>query len=404
MKKIWLVFKYEYTRHVMRKRFIIALLSMPLFIGFMMAISIAASLLSINKSPVGYVDLSGAFNNFTPDEPTKGLFQDGVQFIPYQSVEQANADLKSETIQAYYVIAEDYLQTSNARLVYLVAPGSNIEDQFSNQIRQYLFSSQPKEVVNRINEGSHMTIVSADGTRSVGENDWFNLALQFGTGILFIIVLFTSSGYLMQALVEEKENRTMEIVITSVSPEQLMAGKVLGNLSVGLTQLAVWMACVLIAILVGRNSLDWMQNIQISTSTLVTFAVTMIPAFIMVAALMALLGATVSEAREAQQWTGLITLPVVAPYWLATPIIVNPNSTLAVGLSLFPLTAPVTISMRMAVAIIPIWQIALSSILLILCAIGAIWLAAKTFRLGMVRYGKKVSLTEIFEKKGNQHA
>lgn len=400
MKKIWLVFKYEYTRHVMRKRFIMALLSMPLMIGIMMGISIAASLTSINRNPVGYIDQSGLFAQLPTPPPSSGWFDIQVKFIPYTSVAQADEDLKSEKIQAYYVIQSDYLQTANARLVYRVAPASSIQREFTDQIRQALLVSQPKAVVDRLTEGSHLTVVSADGTRRLGENDWFNVVILFAAGILFIIVVFTSSGYLMQALVEEKENRTMEIVLTSVSPDELMAGKILGNLSVGLTQLGVWVICIVLAILIGRNSLDWMRTIQISSSTVIIFFVTMVPSFVMVAALMAMLGASFTEAREAQQWSSFITLPVVAPYWLATPIIMNPNGSLAVALSLFPLTAPVTISMRTAISVIPVWQVALSSVLLILFAIGAIWLAARTFRLGMVRYGKRVSFKEIFSGAG----
>jgi ABC-2 type transport system permease protein len=400
MNKIWLVFKHEYMRHVLRKRFLIALVSMPLVIGFLMGISIIASLASINRSPVGFIDQSGMFSDLKPKDPSTSLFDVEVKYLPYTDKAQADADLQSKKIQAYYVIAGDYGQTGKAQLVYLVKPGNSILTNFENLIRQKLVASQPTVVLQRLNNGSHLTIESADGTRRLNEGDWFNLALLFCSGILFIVIVFTSSGYLMQSLVEEKENRTMEIIVTSISPEQLMAGKVLGNLSVGLTQLLVWLGCIVIAILIGRQSIDWMQNIEISKETIQIFVLIMLPGFVMVAGLMAMLGATVTEAREAQQWTSLISLPVVAPYWLFGPISGNPNSSLSVGLSLFPLTAPVTLSIRMAIAIIPIWQIILSSVILSLCAIGAIWLAARAFRFGMIRYGKKVALKELFGKAG----
>jgi ABC-2 type transport system permease protein len=400
MNKIWLVFKYEYTRHVLRKRFLVALLSMPLFIGVIMAISIVASLASINRSPVGYIDQSGMFTDLKQKDPSKSLFEVEVKFIPYTDMAQADTDLHSKKIQAYYVIEPDYEQTGKAHLIYMVKPANSIQSNFEDLIRQKIMASQPTVILHRLADGSHLTIESADGTRKMGEGDWFNLVLLFCSGILFIVVVFTSSGYLMQALVEEKENRTMEIIVTSVSPEQLMAGKVLGNLCVGLTQLLVWMGCIVIAILIGQQSVTWMQNIEISRETILIFVLIMLPGFVMVAGLMAMLGATVTEAREAQQWTSLISLPVVAPYWLFGAISGNPNGGLSVGLSLFPLTAPVTLSIRMAIAIIPIWQIILSSALLILCAVGAIWLAARAFRFGMVRYGKKVALKELFGKAG----
>ena len=400
MSKIWLVFKYEYVRHVLRKRFLVTLVSMPLFIGVMMGISIFASLVSINRSPVGYIDQSGMFSDLKPKDPSTSLFDVEVAYLRYSDKAQADADLHTKKIQAYFVIAEDYAQTGKAQLVYLVKPADSIQNNFEGLIRHKLVASQPSVVLQRLEDGSHLTIESADGTHRMKEGDWFNLVLLFCSGILFIVVVFTSSGYLMQSLVEEKENRTMEIIVTSISPEQLMAGKVLGNLSVGLTQLLVWLGCIVIAILIGRQSIDWMQNIEISKETIQIFALIMLPGFVMVAGLMAMLGASVSEAREAQQWTSLISLQVVAPYWLFGPLSSNPNSGLSIGLSLFPLTAPVTMSIRMAIAIIPLWQIILSSVLLSLCAVGAIWLAARAFRFGLIRYGKKVALKELFGKAG----
>ncbi len=230
----------------------------------------------------------------------------------------------------------------------------------------------------------------------MGENDWINIVAINIAGILFIIVLFSSSGYLMSALVEEKENRTMEIMVTSVSSDQLMAGKVLGNLCVGLTQLAVWLLALCLGYLIGKDQFIWLQSLNIGLGTMLTLAAVMLPGFVLVAALMAMLGSTVTEAREAQQMTGLITLPVVCPFWLETSILMNPNGNLSVGLSFFPLTAPLTMIIRTSISYVPLWQVILSSGLLIFCAAGAIWLSARAFRLGMVRYGKKVSLKELF--------
>ena len=404
MNKIWLIFKHEYTRHVLRKRFIITVFSMPLFIGVMMVASIASSMMSINRSPVGYVNQSDVLNGFTPDPPKKEFLQTEVEFIEFDSESKAEIALENKSIQAYFVLDTDNNETINAQLVYYKFPANSIQEQFSDQVKQYLIKSQPAAVVTRLTEGFHMTLLSADGSRKMGENDWINYVVLFGTGILFIVVLFTSSGYLMSALVEEKENRTMEILITSVSPDQLMAGKVLGNLSVGLTQMSVWVITLILGYLIGKSQFNWLQNLHISPGEILTLAAIMLPGFILVAALMAMLGTTVTEAREAQQMSGLITLPIVAPYWISTPIIMNSNGGLAVALSFFPLTAPVTMSIRTAMSVVPIWQVTLSSAILFLTAAGAIWLSARAYRLGMVRYGKKVSLRELIGKQGGRHA
>ncbi len=404
MDKIWLIFKYEYTRHVLRRRFIMALVSMPLFMVVIMGVSILSSLMSIDKAPVGYINHSSTLADFQPEKPGEGFFTSGVEFIPYDLESKADEDLNSGFLQAYYIIDPNYDQNANASLVYLKYPGNLVEDQFELQIRKSLLKSQPPEIVQRLTEGYKLTLISADGSRTVGENDWINMIILFASGILFIVVLFTSSGYLMSALVEEKENRTMEIVVTSVSTNQLMAGKVIGNLSVGLTQMLVWVSALVIAYLLGRNQLTWLQSIHISLVEILSLAAIFLPAFVLVAALMAMIGSTVTESREAQQMVGLINLPVVAPYWLATPFIMNPNGGLAVALSFFPLTAPVSMSIRIAMTVVPIWQVVLSSLILIFSAAGAIWLSARAYRLGMVRYGKKVAFKELLGGKVVRHA
>ena len=152
--------------------------------------------------------------------------------------------------------------------------------------------------------------------------------------------MFTAGGYLMQAVVEEKENRTMEVIITSVSPNQFMAGKIIGDTCVGLTQILAWMLFIVVPILIGRNAITLLQGIQISTQTLLVLVFTMLPSFVLVAALMATIGATVTEAREGQQMTGLISLPIWIPYMLIGPADEQPEFAALAGLEPDPADRP----------------------------------------------------------------
>ena len=120
----------------------------------------------------------------------------------------------------------------------------------------------------------------------------------------------------------------------------------------------------------------------------------------MVSALMAAIGATVTEAREGQQIMSLFSLPLWLPYMLVGMLAVSPNSPLAVGLSLFPFTAPMTMLLRDGMTIIPVWQIAASSIILVISSLACVWLAGRTFRLGMLRYGKRLRFREVFTRHG----
>src|SRR4030066_963015 len=199
----------------------------------------------------------------------------------------------------------------------------------------------------------------------------------------------------MQAVVEDKENRTMEIMVTSVSPGQLMSGKVIADIAVGVTQLLVWAIFIILAVVVGKNYIPFLGGIKFSGEMIGILLAVMVPAFIMISGLMAAVGATVSEASEGQQIMGLFTLPIWLPYILISVFIQNPNSPLAIALSFFPLTAPMSIAMRIGFTPIPTWQILTSVAILVLSAIGAVWLSGSAFRLGMLRYGQRLRWEEI---------
>jgi ABC-2 type transport system permease protein len=201
-------------------------------------------------------------------------------------------------------------------------------------------------------------------------------------------------------VVEEKENRTMEVILTSISPNQFMTGKIFADICIGLTQIFAWLVFIIVGIRVASSSISFLQGIQVSPQLILLFVVILMPTFVMVSAFMALIGATVSEAREGQQMISLVSLPIWIPYMLIGLIIGNPNSPVAVTLSMLPLTSSLTMLIRQGVTILPAWQIALSSIISVVGAVFAIWLAGRAFRLGMLRYGKRLTWREIFSRRG----
>jgi ABC-2 type transport system permease protein len=196
--------------------------------------------------------------------------------------------------------------------------------------------------------------------------------------------------------VEEKENRTMEIMVTSVSPNQLMTGKTLADMAVGITQLLVWAIFISLILLIGKSYVSFLSGVAFPAQTVFMLVAVMVPAFVMISGLMAATGATVTEASEGQQIMGLFTIPIWLPYILIALFISNPNSPLAVAMTLFPLTAPMTIAIRMGFTTIPTWQYITSLVLLLISAVGAVWLAGRAFRLGMLRYGQRLRWKEIF--------
>jgi len=230
------------------------------------------------------------------------------------------------------------------------------------------------------------------------QDQWYTTIVPMVAGIMFFIVVMTSGGYLLQAVVEEKENRTMEILITSVTPKQLMTGKIIGNIGVGLTQLVVWLIFSWVGLNIAGQFFPVVQDISISTDYIAVMMLVFLPSFVMVAAIMAAIGATMTEAKEAQQISSLFSLPMMIPYYLSSTIMMNPNGTLATFLSYFPITAPITLIMRMGFTVVPAWQIAINIAILVIFAILAIWFAGKAFRMGMLRYGKKLSIKDVLGK------
>lgn len=399
MKKFWLVFLQEYKRHVLRKRFLLTILSMPFFVGLMIGAGFLSVWLQYNKMPVGYIDHYGILQNAQqiPTEEKK-MFKP-VEAIAFADETSAKNAMENGEIQAYFVFDEDYISTGKVTMTSIEKPGSNASDDFGSFVSYNLVKEMPKPVFTRLTDGNNITIRSLDGSREMGEDNWMVMLLPIIAGVLFMIAVNVSGGYLMQAVVEEKENRTMEILVTSISPTQLMAGKVIGDLMVGLTQLGIWILFLIAGLKFAPTFLPDMAEIpSLDVKYILLLVGTLLPAFVMVSAAMGAVGATATEMREAQQMAGLFTLPIVIPFWFITPIMFNPNGTLAVIMSMFPFTAPVALPLRAGFTDVPWWQISITIALLVVLAIFSLWLAGKVFRIGMLRYGKKVSLKEAFRR------
>jgi ABC-2 type transport system permease protein len=385
--KVWLVFKQEYTHHVFTWRFLMGMLSLPLLLLLMGGVVFILVVLELDTTPVGYVDHSGLLAQ--PVYPSSNVL---MPLQAYEDETQAHQALEAGTIQAYYVLEAGYLQSGASRLVYRERPSNIVQAEFEDFIATNLLVGQPEAVVRRAVQGSDISVSTADGSRTFSEDGWVNIAVPFAISMALILTLFSSSGYLLQAVVEEKENRTMEIILTSVSTGQLMLGKTLAGISAGLTQLAGWLVFTGLGLFLIRDELQ----VELAPGMLSLAALVFFPSLVMLSGIMTAVGATVTEAREGQQVVGLISMFIWLPFMLVAFFMFSPNSPAAVGLSLFPLTAPVSLLFRAAFTVIPTWQSATSVILQWLAALGALWLAGRALRLGLLNYGKRISLVALF--------
>jgi len=397
MNKTWLVIKHEYLKHVKKKRFILAILSLPFFILLMVAIGFISVIFQYNDTPVGYIDRSGLLENAIEYHAEAPIgFMKPIEFIRYTDETEAKSALTDNNIQAFYILEENFIETRVVKVIANESPDSSLNSEFYTFYKLNVFKNLPAEISDRLMEGASFEFKSTTEQKSTNKDNILVFILPFLAGFLFIMAVNISAGYLLQAVVEEKENRTMEIMVTSISPTQLMTAKVIGNLSVGLTQLVVWIIFGIIGIFSLFRLFPDLQSTNIDFSFLLLTILVFIPAFVMIAAMMAALGATTTETREAQQIAGIFTIPMVLPYWFMQVLMEKPNSPLSIFFSLFPFTAPISLPMRVAFSSVPAWQIVITIALLILFAVAALWFAGRAFRLGMLRYGKKLSLKEIF--------
>ena len=215
-------------------------------------------------------------------------------------------------------------------------------------------------------------------------------------GFAFVFLLLMNSGYLMQAVVDEKESRTIEVIVTSVSPTQFIGGKVLGVVAIGLTQLATWTLTSILAIVAAhRLGIAWFQDLSLDWGTVLATAGLAMPTFVTACALMTAAGAMVTSAQESQAAGTPFAALHLAPLYFAWAIVLVPNAVVPTILSFLPFTALLTVTLRNIFTAVPAWQVAAGIAVQTVCAVGAIWLAGRAFRLGMLRYGQRLRLREL---------
>ncbi len=395
MPKLWLVAKHEYRKMVGKKSFLIATLGVPLLIVVGMAIVILVAISSEDSRPLGYVDHAGILR---PDAfAALGDDEKRVAIHAYPDETAVRAALEAEEIQAYYIIPADYLQQPAVELYYLEKePGSGACEDFWDFMRAGLVLQQlPEKTQARAFYGAELTIRTGDGKRELGSHDGLSLVMPFAGAIFFFIVVLSGGGYMLQAVTDEKENRTMEILATSLAPEQLIGGKALGLMAVALTQVGVWVVALAGGLLIGAQFVAELRALQVPWGLLGMTALYFLPAYALVSGLMTVIGASVTEVQQGQQISGIINMLFTFPMFFLSVLIAKPNSPLVIALSLFPTTSFTTILLRWGLTVIPFWQLAVSWLLLVASAAGSVWLAARVFRLGMLRYGQRLSLKGI---------
>ena len=393
MNKLFLVMRHEFWRHVKRRGFLFTVFGFPLLL-FLIFGAIFLFFSGKEDEWVGVVDHAGVL--LTPTEfNASSLSETTVPFLAFADESTAATALADGDIQAYVVIDADYLASGQITLYEEGDAYEGIRGDLNTYLRASLLAEEGESKVLRFSRYPDVTFVSL-AEESGRDNPIITFILPYLTGIIFIIAVFSTSGFLIQAVVDEKENRTMEILITSLRPEQLMIGKIIGLIGLGLVQMIVWAGFVIIGLLIARANITDFPSLDIPGRAILIVVAWFLPFYVMIASLMAAAGISVTAVGEAQQTVGIISILSSFPLYFIFLVIQNPNSPLSVTLSIVPFSSPLTILARSLVTDVPITQFALSWGLLLVTAVISVLLVSRLLRVGMLRYGQRLSLREVF--------
>jgi len=397
MNKILLIFRHELMHTLRRVGFIILTLAVPVLallgIGIFRIVSgITAPPAEVTK--IGYVDEPGIFSQFNT--------QGNLEFVNFNTIEAATQALIDKDVTEYFVIPQDFVETGMVSFYstqrQLIPPEGTISAVQKFITSNLLSGKVSPSVITRVESSINAISITLTSTGEVApqQGGFANFILPAIFGVLLAFSLMFSSIYVLQSLSEEKENRLMEILLSSVSTRQLLTGKVLGLGAAGLLQVIFWAITLPLLMNLASSSIGgFLSSIQVPLSFWILGIVYFILGYTIFAVLSAGIAAVTSNLQEANGLSAIYSIFNFAPFWFFSVLMLFPTSPAWVVLTIFPLTAPVLTMLRLGVTGVPVWQMAVNIILLILSILVGLWMDSKLLRAYMLMYGKRPGIGQI---------
>jgi len=432
MNKIGLIIRREYFTRVKKRSFIIMTFLGPLLIAAVYIIPILLALHADNeKRTIAVVDQSHWFERqFVSTENQTFIRLDDIDIDSTKRLVQ----------QGFFDIAlfipETQLNIPSSAVVYSmkqvpITVESHIKEVMKNeiQVQKLLAAGVDPDILESLKTKINLSVIRMD--EEGGEKETFT-EIQFILGLILAVLIYMFimlfGGQVMQGVFEEKSSRIIEVIVSSVKPFQLMMGKIIGVSLVALTQFVMWILLTGV-IYVGFSAAVGITNPEaISQGTvlsqeisntnimdneavqdvlnvvhsidfgtiIVSFIVFFLLGYLLYATMFAAIGSLVDNNTDSQQFTLPVTVPLIIAIISAVYIVNDPDSSLAVWMSMIPFTSPVVMMVRIPFGV-PIWQVVVSAILLAGTFVGMTWVAAKVYRTGILMYGKKPTYKEIFK-------
>lgn len=416
---LWTVAKREYTSRIRTKGFWISTIALPLFMG---AVLVVPSLIldrTSSRQELAVVDTTGQVAEVLAEDLTRrGRTQDepirfDVRIVePTDDLDALRADLDrqvlEEEIQAWVWIDEESL--AEDRFEYRAENVSNfltqevLEDAVSEVVREMRLADAgfDTERISELSRSMEIETFRVSEEGSEAEGALGGLALAFGFFFTLYMLLLVYGQQILQGVLEEKSSRIVEVVLAALTPSELLGGKMVGICLLGLTQLSIWLGTALILTSPGvAGMLAFLPEDSIlpsiSFAMVVHFVLHFLLGYFLYASFYAALGSAFNDLQEAQQLAGVAMIFIVAPVFFLGPSINDPGSTLAVVTSLIPPMTPLLMPVRIALEMPPWWQLALGYGLTLLTTSTMIWFAGRIYRTGILMYGKKPTIQEIWK-------
>ncbi len=407
--KMWTIIKKEYRMIVKKKSFMISTILTPLLMGAFIFLPILISKYGRGQKTIDIVDLSGIVQQKLLEKSAE--VKDILTFRPISAagvdeeaiVLQYRRNILEKKVDGFLLIPPDIKKNRNVQFYALNVSDFETNKYISAAVQE-IISKQvldeqkiDPEIVKEATRGIEVEtfkVKKAGVTKSSSDMEY--IMSVFMLTILFSIIM-AYGQLIMRGVLEEKNSRIVEVLISSTNARNLFYGKILGIGMAGLTQVALWI--VIAVVFIGQSAFTINMDVLnfLSLELAMYFVVFFVLGYFMYSILFSIVGASVNTDQEAQQFSAPISYLLIIPFVLGVMVTQNPNSLPVVVASLFPLFSPTLMFMRISVAMPSMWQVALSLILSILFTWFMAWLGAKIFRTGLLMYGKKPSIQEILK-------
>ncbi|WP_158751141.1 ABC transporter permease [Acidobacterium sp. S8] len=408
MHEILLIAKREFLEQVRGKAFKVTTILIPVIFGAIIGISVFASknsgqgkhiVIAANDAP-----LASRIREKLLADKDAHMSVDVLAPAAESDRQQLISKIDQKQLDGFLWLTTDANATNpNATFVGRssgdFATESRLSDAVDHAIVQQRLSSHgiPTDDIDSLTKGVKIETEQVKNGKEVGSS---TLGSFFAAYIMAFLLTFTVMMYGMnvgRSVIQEKTSRIFEVMLSTVKPTDMLAGKLIGIGAVGLSQLAIWAAAALLfsSTALAASLMSGGLKIQISAIEIILFAVYFLLGYALYSTLFAGLAATCESEQELQQYAPLAAVPVWLSFSMITFIVSNPNSFWSVAISLFPPCAPIAMFLRIASQFPPLWQIALSIVLLLLSVVVVVWFASRIYRIGILMYGKRATVPEM---------